>query len=242
MSALVGAHLQLPKSRDYQRVLVCGSPERASLISTYLEAPQAVAKNREYHSYLGGFGGQKILVLSHGVGAPGAAICFQEVIDAGARAMIRIGTAGGLFAESQIGDVVVAHAAVRQDGLTAAMVPLAYPAVADVELAMLLRGKLQERSWTGRAGTILTTDLFYKGLLSDDLQLYSNAGVLAVEMECSALFIIASLRKVAAAAAVVLDGNPLKKGEYDPRPERLATSVELAAKSALLALAQYPIV
>ncbi len=46
----------------------------------------------------------------------------------------------------------------------------------------------------------------------------ANAGAIAVEMENSTLFTIASLRGIRAASCAVVDGSPLKWDEknYDP--------------------------
>lgn len=232
-------HIHLEPSPRYARVITCGSPERAARFAEKLSNPQPVAKNREYHSYLGQHQGKDILIISHGVGAAGAAICFQELIDVGAQAIVRIGTAGALADELGIADVVVATSAVRKDGLSHQMVPAPFPAVADFELCGGLIQSLRAKGWTGKAGTVLTSDLFYPGLLDGELELYKNARALAVEMEISALYVVSQLRGVRAAAAIVLDGNPLKwkEGHYDPRPERLAASMDLCLQGALDALA-----
>jgi uridine phosphorylase len=90
-----------------------------------------------------------------------------------------------------------------------------------------------------KRGLILTSDLFYPGPLDDELAFYSKANALAVEMECSTLFIIGQLRGIQTAATLVLDGNPLKwhEGVYDPDPKRLQASVEACARAALSTLA-----
>jgi uridine phosphorylase len=59
--------------------------------------------------------------------------------------------------------------------------------------------------------------------MTTSLELYSKAGVPGVEMECSALFVIASLRGIRAGAIATVDGNPLKwdEGNYDPHGEKV---------------------
>ena len=231
-------HIHLSPSRSYARAIVCGSPERAEFISHVLENSKCLARHREYHSYLGTYSGQEIIVVSHGVGSAGAAICFQELIDVGARAIIRIGTAGGLYDGAQIGDVVIATAAIRRDGVTGLMVPPHVPAVPDIALTYALMTAAQKGPLAAKAGMILTSDLFYGGVLDDELELHAKAGAIAVEMECSTLFIIGLLRKIKTAAILVLDGNPLKwaEGQYDPSPARLQASTEACVQAALGAL------
>lgn len=231
-------HIKLAPSDTYTRALVCGSPERAEFISGFLKSPKNLAKNREYHSYLGQFEGQDILVMSHGVGSAGAAIGFQELMDVGAKAIIRIGTAGGLYDDVQIGDIVVPTAAVRRDGVSRLMIPTDFPAVPDFELTHLLRKGMEATSARFKSGVIMTSDLFYPGLIDDDLKLFQKAGAVAVEMECSTLFVIGHLRGVRTGALLVLDGNPLKweEGHYDPNPNRLMASMETCVQTALKAL------
>lgn len=212
------------------KVLVCGSPERAALIAKGLKDSRLLAQNREYHTYTGLYQNKPVVVASHGVGSAGAAICFNELIDCGAQVLIRLGTAGGLYEESQIGDVVVPTAAIRNDGVSLAMVPPEYPAVADLALTADLIAGMKAAKLAGRTGTILTSDLFYPSLLGDKLAFYQKARAVAVEMECSTLFILAQLRGARAAAILVLDGNPLKwhEGHYDPDSKKIAASVEQA--------------
>ena len=73
-----------------------------------------------------------------------------------------------------------------------------------------------------------------------DYRVLSAANVLAVEMECAALFLVGSLRGVATAAILAVDGNVLVSAEsmdsYQPGREVVAAAVEEAIGCALLAL------
>ena len=71
-------------------------------------------------------------MVSHGVGAAGAAVCFEELIRGGAREIIKIRNAGSLSRDIVDGDIVIASGAVREDGLTEQLVDLPYPAIARV--------------------------------------------------------------------------------------------------------------
>ena len=243
MEKTMKPHIHLSPSEDYNRVIVCGSPERAAVFSHLLDSSKQIAKNREYHSYLGTIQGQKILVTSHGVGSAGAAIGFQELIDVGAKKIIRIGTAGGLYDETKIGDIVVASSAVRKDGVSSLMIPTGFPAVASLDLTLGLHRELAKSGVDHRTGIVVSSDLFYPGPLGDDLELYKRAGALAVEMECSTLFVIGTLRKIQTGALVVLDGQPLKwtDGHYDPNPDRLKKSIEACFQAAAATLIAAPV-
>ncbi|MNW25754.1 Uridine phosphorylase [compost metagenome] len=111
--------------------VVCGDPARAEKISRKLDNARELAFSREYRTFVGTYEGVKIAVVSHGVGSPGAAVCFEELIRAGVKTLIRVGTAGSYTAEYPAGSVIVSTAAVRTDGLTRQLVPEGFPAVAD---------------------------------------------------------------------------------------------------------------
>lgn len=117
---------QLPK-----RAIVCGDPKRAARIAELLEESTLIAENREYHSYKGKWNGTEVAVVSHGVGSPGAAVCFEELAKGGVKTIIRVGTAGSYQKEIEPGSLVISAAAVRQDGLTSQLVPPGFPAVAN---------------------------------------------------------------------------------------------------------------
>lgn len=222
-----------------ERVLVVGDPERAELVAGRLDGARLLGRFREYVTFAGAYRGTPVAVSSHGVGAPGAAICFEELCRAGARRIIRAGTCGGLQPEVDDGHLVIATAAVREDGVTRQMVPPAFPAVASVAVVNHL---LQAASGAGRAvhtGIVLTHALFYPGeVLGSDLELWARAGAAAVEMECAALFVIGDLNSVETGAILAADGNPLRpsEGEYNPHRSLVREAVEEMIGIALDAL------
>ncbi|MFP5488105.1 MAG: nucleoside phosphorylase [Acidimicrobiia bacterium] len=205
-----------------ERVLVVGDPARAERVARLLTEPVEVSRNREYVLYAGTHGDQRIGVISHGVGSAGATVCFEELCRAGARRLVRAGTAGGLQPDVTDGTLVVARAAVRDEGVTPKIVPPGFPAVADHDVVRALSAGADARSARMAEGIVLTSDLFYPyAVLGDDLALWARAGVIAVEMECAALFVVSSMHQVQAGAILTIDGNPLAgssgdMSDYDP--------------------------
>ncbi len=236
----LASHIKLAKESRFQRALVCGSPERAALIASRLKNMKPLAQNREYHSFIGQYDGAEVMVVSHGVGAPGAAICFQELIDCGVKSIVRLGTAGALQDHLGIGDHVIAQAAIRRDGLTKQMLPSEFPAIANYRVVTELKEAFARKKKKAESGIVLTADLFYPGLLDGKLAFYSKAGALAVEMECSALFIVGHMRKVETGAVLVLDGNPMKwkEGVYDPTGQKMKDAMDAAIDVCLSAVAK----
>ena len=221
-----------------QGVLLPGDPNRAALIAEKLQNPQELGKSREFHSYRGLWQGVPVGVVSTGVGAPGAAICTEEAIRAGARILIRVGTAGSLQDRVQDGHLVVALAAVRAEGTTPRLLPLEFPALADPEVAATLFAEGQKLGISVHQGVVVTLDAFYQGVLDLGLDTYARCGALAVEMECAAIFCVAQLRGVSAGAILAIDGEARRAaaGEYNPHREVVRRAVELEIQVALNAL------
>lgn len=111
--------------------IVCGDPFRTEQIAERLDGAKEIAFNREYRTFVGEYRGTKITVTSHGVGGPGAAVCFEELIQGGVHTLIRVGTAGAYHEYLPPGHLVISTATVREEGLTRQLVPLSFPAVAD---------------------------------------------------------------------------------------------------------------
>ncbi len=223
-------------------VIVCGDPQRASKIAGHLQDSLLISKKREYHIFQGNFGAKTITVCSHGIGAPGAAIAFEELITAGAQRIIRVGTCGGLQHDINSGHLIIATAAVQNTGYGRETVPAGYPAAADPHLTMALQERAARHNHPYSCGLVLTRDAFYGGVATPsmpDYQVMSQANVLAVEMECAALFIIGQLRAVRTAAILAADGNVLVGPEdmdsYKPHREIVTQAVEAAITIALQA-------
>jgi uridine phosphorylase len=236
----------LPVGGVSPAVLVCGDPARARRIAATLDNPQEISHQREYLALRGSYHGLPVTVCSHGVGAPGAAIAFEELIAAGGRVLLRVGTCGGLQPDLGPGDLIITTAAVQNSGVVRELVPAGYPAVADGEVVAALRSAAARDGVVARHGLVLTRDAFYAGALPPgsaavpDYRVLSAAGVLAVEMECAALFVIGSLRGARTGAILTVDGNVLAEAEamdtYRPDRSAVHDGIGRSIQLALLAL------
>jgi uridine phosphorylase len=223
-----------------ERVIVCGDPNRAKKITSLLTESSLLAENREYHSYSGKWNDKEVAVVSHGVGAPGAAVCFEELIMGGAKYIIRVGTAGSYQKEIAPGSIVISTATVCTDGLTKQIVPPGFPAVSDRYIIEALCRSAEDFGGDiqVKEGITLTLDAFYSGVIDFPHQLYKKAGVLAVEMENSALFVISALKGVKSGAILAIDGyaDAELREEYNPHTELVVKAVEAEAEIALNAI------
>jgi len=195
-------HLK-PTAALAERVLLPGDPHRALAVAQAIfEEPRMFNHTRGLWGYTGrARDGELLTVQATGMGAPSAAIVVRELIDLGARTLVRIGTCGALDEGLDLGDLVSAEHALAADGTTRALgagelVP------ADPDLAAALRGAGAEPV------TAVTSDLFYDdGAHRED---WLAAGARVVEMEASAILAVAS--RHGARAAILLGVTDLLAG------------------------------
>ncbi|MFF5186905.1 nucleoside phosphorylase [Streptomyces sp. NPDC000345] len=235
---------RVPRTGLPARAVVVGDPARAAAVAGLLDGAEEVSYHREYRVFRGSRRGVPVVVASHGVGAPGAILLFQELADAGVRTFLRLGTAGSMKPGIGDGDLVVAEAAVRDDGVTPQLLPPEYPAVCAPEAVLALQRAAREAGAPHHRGIVWTRAAFRPGLLP--LFRYGGAGLAAIEMELSALLVTASLRGLVAGGLLVVDGvnadetaaggSPLSTGGYDPHREVVAAGVARGAVVVLEAL------
>jgi uridine phosphorylase len=231
---------QIPRTGLPPRAVVVGDPFRAERLAKRLDDAAEVAWAREYRTFRGSWRGVDVVVSSHGVGGPGAICLFQELSDAGVRTILRLGTAGAMQPGIADGDLVVAEACVRDDGVTQQLVPPEYPAVCSPEAVLALEAAARERGAPYHRGLVWTRAAFYPGLLPVPMPAYVTAGVQAIEMELSALLVHGSLNGLTTGGVLVVDGvaaDELRETTgYDPHREVVAAGVERAMDVALDAL------
>ena len=117
-------HLQCTAKDIGRYVILPGDPGRCAAIAAFLDDARAVSSNREFNVWTGFLDGERVSVCSTGIGGPSAAIALEELVECGADTFIRVGTCGGVDSSVRGGDVVVATAAVRQEGTAREYLPL----------------------------------------------------------------------------------------------------------------------
>lgn len=186
-------------------VLLPGDPGRCPLIAAYFDDARLVAQNREYTTYTGTLDGVPVSVTSTGIGSASMAIAVEELCAIGADTLIRVGTCGGMQNYLRNGDLVVAQAAVRDEGTSVQYVPLSYPAVAHLDTVLALQAAARENGARAYTGIIRSGDALYADLAPHSLpityltggsasRMWSDARVLCADMEASALFVVGTIR------------------------------------------------
>lgn len=206
-------HLQIEKGEVGQYVILPGDPGRCELISRHFEDPKFVAKRREYVTYTGKHKGLSVSVTSTGMGCPSASIALEELIMAGAKYFIRLGTTGALQDYIGLGDIIIATSAVRSDGTADEYISKEFPAIADIDVLNALISATEFAKVKKHVGIIWTHDAYYKGSVFADPDYlerekpWINSNVLSVENESSALFIVSCLRQVKVGTILTVVAN-----------------------------------
>ncbi|UCD26408.1 MAG: nucleoside phosphorylase [Candidatus Bathyarchaeota archaeon] len=199
-------------------VLLPGDPRRVEKIASFFDEAHKVAEYRGFVTCSGKVDGIDISACSTGIGCPSAAIVVEELMKIGAETFIRVGTTGALQSYIEIGDIVIATAAVRTDGTSRAYLPVEYPAVASYEVVSALLQASKRAKKKTHSGIVMSSDAFYSENTDATWQ-FSKANVLSIEMECSTIFTLTGLKGLRSGAIMAVDGNlvkGIKKGEFEP--------------------------
>jgi len=202
------AHIKCEREDISEKIVLVGNPDRAKRInSLFLKDCKLVNEYRSLLTYTGFYKNEKVTVATTGMGAPSAAIILEELIKLGGKIFIRVGSAGGLNPLIKTGDLVVATAAIRDDGTSPKYLPIEFPAVPDFNLTNLLIKKAKENFERVFYGVVISSDGFYVGYDNETMRVFVKSNVQAVEMESGIVFIVSQRKSVKAGAIFVIDGN-----------------------------------
>src|ERR687897_2702957 len=199
-------HLRAEEGDYAPLVLLPGDPNRARRISERFDSGSArqVNEHRGLLGFTGTFNGTPVSVQTSGMGTPSMSIVAEELLRLGAKRFIRVGTCGGIAKGLKTGDMVVATAACPVDGATRTYLHgEAYAPAADFALTRALVDAAAAAGIEARTGLVASVDVFYN--TDDDYATrWRDRGVLAFEMEASALFFLAARAGVQAACALTV--------------------------------------
>jgi len=198
VSATIHIH---PTAELAPRVLLPGDPGRALLLAqALLDTPKMFNHHRGLWGYTGAAAdGAPLTIQSTGMGGPSAAIVVSELIELGARQFVRVGTCGALDGSLSLGELLIATAAIPDDGTSRAL-GAPTPVAADGGLVGHLRAAAGPEA---SAGVVVSTDLFYDPRPGVERGWHAE-GAVAVEMETAALFTVAGRHEVAAASVLIV--------------------------------------
>jgi purine-nucleoside phosphorylase len=189
-------------------VLLPGDPHRAQRIADRFDGGRESARQVNSHRGLLGFtgtvAGLPVSVQTTGMGTPSLSIVVEELLRLGVRQLVRVGTCGGIGPGMKTGDLVIATAAAPTDGATRTYLHgEAYAPAADFALTHALVHAAEEAGVEAHIGQVASVDVFYN-TDADYASRWRSRGVLAFEMEASALFYLAARAGAQAGCALVV--------------------------------------
>lgn len=243
-------HIQCAPGQVGKYCILPGDPGRCESIARYFDDPVHVQTNREYTTYTGTLLGEKVSVVSTGIGGPSAAIAMEELCNLGCHTFVRVGTCGGIKLEVQSDDVVVATGAVRMEGTSREYAPIEWPAVPDFAVTQALVQAAQNLGKPWHAGVVQCKDSFYgqhsparmpvSCELEQKWEAWKRLGVLASEMESAALFTVAAARGVRCGSVfhVIWNQEREKAGLDQKESHDTSAAIQVGVEALKLLIAQ----
>ena len=165
MSKTPTPHIGAQLGEIAETVIMAGDPLRAKMMAEkYLENPVQFNNVRGMLGFTGTHNGKRVSVMGHGMGIPSIGIYTYELYNFyNVKTIIRVGSAGSINKDLNVGDLVIAMGACTNSNYAAQYeLPGTYAPIADFDLCR-------------RAA-----------------EAAENMGVLAVEMEAPALYMNAA--------------------------------------------------
>ena len=151
-------HIGIDDQHGAKYAIIPGDPGRVEKIAAHLDNARFYHRNREYTTWIGEMEGEKVLVMSTGMGGPSTAIGVEELFRTGVDTFIRVGTCGGMQEDVIGGDIVVATGAIRMEGTTREYVPIEFPAVPDLDVTNALRDAAESLDYRVHVGVVQCKD------------------------------------------------------------------------------------
>ncbi len=203
------------------RVIMAGDPLRAKFMAErYLENPELVNQVRGMYCYTGTYKGKRVSVMGHGMGISSIGIYTFELFNFyGVKRIIRTGSAGAYQADLHCGDIVIAQGACDNSNYAAQYnLQGSFAPIADFGLLRDAAAKADAMGVNYRVGNVLASEIFYNAD-REAWKRWQAMGVLAVEMEASALYMNAA-QSGNAALCICTISDSLVTGEATTSSER----------------------
>ena len=199
-------HIALGPGELAEYILLPGDPDRTARIAARLDSIELERRHREFASVTGTYRGERVSVVSTGIGTDNVEIVVAEILAVTERpTFIRVGSCGALQPEVGLGDLIISTGAVRLESTTSYFVHDGYPAVAHYEAVVALIEAAERLGHRAHVGITATAPGFFGAQgrpipqlpirypdLAEDM---ARQRVMNFEMEASALLILASLAK-----------------------------------------------
>ena len=206
-----------------ETVIMAGDPLRAKFMAEkYLENPVCFNEVRGMLGFTGTYKGKRVSMMGHGMGMPSIGLYTYELYHFyGVKTIIRVGSAGAINKQLNIGDLVLAEGACTDsnyadqyhlDGM--------FAPIGDFELLCKAAQTCNEKGFNYKVGNVVSSDLFYRE--DPNTKGWIKMGVRAVEMEVAALYMNAA-RSGNRALGILTISDHLLTGEATTSEQRQKT-------------------
>ncbi len=197
-------HIGLGPGELAEYILLPGDQDRTAKIASRFDSVEREHRHREFASATGTYRGQRVSVVSTGIGTDNVEIVVAEILAITEHpTFIRVGSCGSLQPNIGLGELIVTSGAVRLEATTAFFVHDGYPAVADYEAVLALVEAAERLGHRAHVGLTATAPGFFGAQgrpipqlpirYPDLAEEMARERVLNFEMEASALLVLAGL-------------------------------------------------
>lgn len=209
-------HLKTVNEADLGEVtLLVGDQGRIPLITAMWDHVRLITENRELLLYSGTYKGKTVSICSTGMGVGSTEIAVVELIQSGAKALVRLGGCGAWDETLQPGDIMVNYGMARDPGMLNAYVKDSYPAVADPILVNKITKQAKNEGFGVHTGIGLTTQSYYLGqsrevamsglqATNEIMDYWQKRNIVNAEMETAIIYLLASIYNIPAANCLVV--------------------------------------
>ena len=237
-------HIGLGPGELAEYILLPGDPDRSTRIGARFDSIELERRHREFATVTGTYRGQRVSVVSTGIGTDNVEIAVAEILAITERpTFIRVGSCGALQPEMSLGDLAITTGAVRLESTTSFFVHDGFPAVAHYEAVAALVEAAERLGHRYHVGITATAPGFFgaQGRPIPELPIrypdlaeeMARQRVMNFEMEASALLVLSSLARCRAGVVCAVYANRTT-GEFvagGQKDEAVAACVDVGLES-----------
>lgn len=214
-------HINATPNDIAKTVLMPGDPLRSKFIAeNFLTDIKLFNNVRNVQGYTGLYKGERVSVMASGMGMPSIAIYAKELYSFfGVENIIRVGSAGAMSENVKVRDIIIALGACTNSAFaTQFNIQGSFAPIASYRLLKTADKVCDEMGINAHFGNVFSSDAFYNDD-SNVTEKWRKLGVLAVEMECAALYTVAA-RENKNALCILTVSDHLLNGESTTAEQR----------------------
>ncbi len=233
----MSVHIGAKPGEIAEAILLPGDPLRAKYIAeNFLENAVCYNEVRGMYGFTGNYKGNRVSVQGTGMGIPSISIYIHELMESyGVKKLIRVGTCGAIQKDVRVRDIILAMSSSTDSAFNRIRFKgIDYAPTANFALLKAAYEKAQQKGLSLHVGSVFTSDTFYNEE-KDNVKKYADFGILAIEMETSALYTLAAKFNTQALSILTVSDHILT-GEETTSEERQSTfnqMIEVALDAAI---------